>query len=38
MKYIDNQEKHHQSRKYEDEFRALLKKCGVVYDERYVWD
>ena len=35
---IDNQERHHQSKSYQSEFRALLKKCGVACDERYVWD
>ncbi len=38
LNYIANQEKHHQSRTYQNEFRTLLKKYGMAYDERYVWD
>jgi REP element-mobilizing transposase RayT len=36
--YIDDQEKHHQTRTFQDEFRMFLKKYGVEYDEAYVWD
>jgi len=38
VSYIDNQEEHHRTRTYQDEFRAFLAKYGVDYDERYVWD
>lgn len=36
--YIDDQEKHHSARTFQDEFRMFLKKYGVQYDEAYVWD
>ncbi len=36
--YIKNQATHHQAISFQDEFRAFLKKYGVEYDERYVWD
>jgi putative transposase len=36
--YIDNQEEHHKTRTFQDEFRMFLKKYGVAYDEAYVWD
>lgn len=36
-KYIQNQEKHHRKRNFEEEFVALLRNCGVQYDERYVF-
>lgn len=36
--YIRQQEKHHKSRSYQNEFRELCEKHGVEYDERYVWD
>ncbi len=36
--YIDNQEKHHRTRTFQEEFRMFLKKYGVEYDEAYVWD
>jgi len=35
--YIQNQEEHHRKRDFEQEFVALLRNCGVVYDERYVF-
>ena len=36
--YIADQENHHRRETFQDEFRRLLKKYGVDYDERYVWD
>jgi len=36
--YIANQEDHHRERTFQDEFRALLRRNGVEWDERYVWD
>jgi putative transposase len=36
--YVDNQLEHHRIRTFQDEYLALLKKYGVSYDERYVWD
>ncbi len=35
--YIQGQEAHHATRSFEDEFRALLKRHGIQYDERYLW-
>ena len=35
--YIDNQEKHHKKRTFEEEFLAFLKSGGVEYDPRYVF-
>jgi len=37
-KYIANQEEHHRRESFQDEFRRLLRKYSIVYDERYVWD
>ena len=36
--YIDDQENHHETRTFQEEFRMFLKKYGVEYDEAYVWD
>jgi REP element-mobilizing transposase RayT len=36
--YIENQEQHHQSRDFKTEFRQLLERHQIEYDERYVWD
>ena len=38
LAYIDNQEEHHRTRTFQDEYRAFLTKYGVAFDERYVWD
>jgi REP element-mobilizing transposase RayT len=37
-RYIATQEEHHRRETFRDEFRRLLRKYGVDYDERYVWD
>ncbi len=36
--YIDTQETHHKKMGFQDEFRLLLKKHNLPFDERYVWD
>jgi putative transposase len=36
-KYLQNQEEHHRTRNFEEEFVALLRSCGIEYDERYVF-
>jgi hypothetical protein len=36
--YVLNQERHHRKAGYQDELRALLRKHGVEWDERYIWD
>jgi REP element-mobilizing transposase RayT len=36
--YIANQEAHHAKESFQDEYRRLLAKYGIDYDERYVWD
>ncbi len=36
--YIANQEHHHQKMSFQDEFRLLLKRHSIPYDEQYVWD
>jgi len=38
VEYIKGQEEHHRRESFQDEFRRLLKKYGIEYDERYVWD
>jgi hypothetical protein len=37
-KYIAEQEKHHRRMTFEEEFRSLLRKHEMEYDERYVRD
>jgi putative transposase len=36
--YIVNQEEHHKTETFQEEFRRLLTKYGLEWDERYVWD
>lgn len=36
--YVREQAKHHHKMSFQDEYRALLKKYEVPYDEKYVWD
>ena len=35
--YINNQKQHHRKKTFENEYRAILKKHGVAYDERYLF-
>ena len=35
--YIANQIEHHRKRSFKDEYRLLLDKHNVDYDERYLW-
>jgi len=37
-KYIRNQNEHHRKKSFQEEYITLLKKHGVEYDERYLWD
>ena len=36
-KYIRDQEKHHRTMSFEEEFEALLKANQVEFDEKYLW-
>jgi putative transposase len=36
--YLANQESHHRTRTFQDEFREILSRHGLEWDERYVWD
>jgi REP element-mobilizing transposase RayT len=35
--YIQNQEEHHGTRTYQEEYLKFLAQAGVEYDERYLW-
>ncbi len=37
-RYIAGQEEHHRRRTFQDEFRQLLRRYEIEFDERYVWD
>ena len=36
-RYIANQEVHHRTKTFQDEFLEILRQEGVPYDERYIW-
>ena len=36
--YIQSQAEHHRKLSFQDEYRQILKKHGIEYDELYVWD
>ena len=36
--YIAGQEAHHRQASFQEEFRALLRRYDIAFDERYVWD
>jgi REP element-mobilizing transposase RayT len=36
--YIRNQEQHHQKMTFQEEYRRLLERYQIVFDEKYVWD
>jgi REP element-mobilizing transposase RayT len=38
VKYILNQEKHHQKKTFRDEYLSLLKKFDIDFEERYLFD
>ncbi len=37
-RYIEHQEEHHRVRSFQEEFLAFLKRHGMEYDERFLWD
>ncbi len=37
IRYIQNQEKHHQRRSFKDEYLAWLKKYEIPFEEKYVF-
>jgi REP element-mobilizing transposase RayT len=36
--YIDNQEAHHRTKTFQEEYREMLNKYNLEFDEKYVWD
>jgi hypothetical protein len=35
IEYIKNQQEHHRTVSYEDEYRNILMEAGIIPDERY---
>jgi REP element-mobilizing transposase RayT len=38
VEYILNQEERHKTMTFQQEYRQLLERYGIAYDERFVWD
>src|SRR5947208_14024160 len=38
LEYVETQQEHHRTRTFHEEFRDLLRRHGVNFEERYVWD
>ena len=38
FQYVDAQQEHHHTRSFQEEYRELLRRHGIDFDERYVWD
>lgn len=38
LKYIENQKEHHKKRTFQEEYREILGKSQIEFDERYIWD
>src|SRR5438093_8075432 len=38
LQYVDEQQEHHRTRTFQEEYLELLRRDGVDFDERYVWD
>jgi hypothetical protein len=36
--YIANQHEQHRIENFQDEYRALLNRYDMEYDEKYIWD
>lgn len=36
--YIANQREHHRTQTFQEEYLEFLRRHGVEYDERYLWD
>ena len=37
-RYIEDQEAHHRKITFKDDLRALFRRHGIEFDERYLWD
>jgi REP element-mobilizing transposase RayT len=36
LRYVETQQEHHRTRSFQEEYRELLRRHGVNFDERYV--
>ena len=38
QRYIENQQQHHKTMGFQDEFRELCRRHGLTVNEEYAWD
>ena len=38
VQYVEGQQEHHRTRTFQEEYRELLRRHGIDFNERYVWD
>jgi len=38
LQYVQRQEVHHRTHTFQDEYRELLRRHNIEFDEQYVWD
>jgi len=38
LQYLQTQDEHHRTRTFQEEYRELLRRHGIEFDEQYVWD
>jgi putative transposase len=38
ISYLQNQLEHHRLRSFQEEYVSFLKKHGIGFEERYLWD
>jgi len=38
LDYVHKQEEHHRTHTFQEEYRELLRRHGIEFDEQYVWD
>ena len=38
LQYVQRQEEHHRTHTFQDEYRELLRRHNIEFDEQYVWD
>jgi putative transposase len=38
LRYLTNQEEHHRKVSFQQELIAYLRRHGIEYDERYIWE
>ncbi len=36
-RYVLNQEEHHRTKTFQEEYREFLEKAGIAFDEQYLW-